>query len=49
MPPLYWKKLEERGGSMSDWHSLSTAQVMKEVGGRSQGLTEREEIGRAHV
>ncbi len=27
---------------MSDWHSLSTAQVMKEVGGRSQGLTERE-------
>ena len=27
---------------MGDWHSRSTAQVMKELGGRPQGLTERE-------
>jgi len=27
---------------MGDWHSRPTAQVMKEVNGRSQGLTERE-------
>ena len=27
---------------MGDWHSRSVSQVMQEVGGRSQGLTERE-------
>ena len=27
---------------MGDWHSRSVSQVMKEVGGRTQGLTERE-------
>ena len=27
---------------MGDWHSRPAAQVMKELGGRSQGLTERE-------